>query len=123
MRFYTTHLPPHRLPVLVREGFSVWAALFGGVWLLLHAAWVPGLLLLALDIAVFSLVPPPFAVTSALALFVLQGLLGSDLRRWGLALQGAARGPVIAAANLEAALLRLAEHRPDLFAGTAGPLR
>ena len=41
MRGYTAHLKPGRTPVLVPEGFS-WAAwLFGPLWLAAHRAWVP----------------------------------------------------------------------------------
>ena len=53
MRVWTVHLPPptdragrpsRRSPVLVQEGFSWGAFLFGPLWLLAHRLWLSALL-------------------------------------------------------------------------------
>ena len=47
MRFWTAHIRAGAAPVLVREGFSWGALLFGPLWLAVHRAWIPAVLALA----------------------------------------------------------------------------
>ena len=45
MKIYTAHTRESgEAPVLVREGFSLGALVFGGLWLLTQRAWIPGVL-------------------------------------------------------------------------------
>ena len=50
MNTYTAHVRADRSPVLVQEGWSWGAAVFGPFWLLAQRAWIPGLLFLALTL-------------------------------------------------------------------------
>jgi uncharacterized protein DUF2628 len=114
MRFWTVHLRDGSPPVLVREGFSWGALIFGWLWLLLHRAWIPGLLLLAAGIAVVALTTDGVRAILLGAIALLQGLFGNDLRRWSLERRGYRLQHVVAARNVEGALARLLEGRPEL---------
>jgi hypothetical protein len=101
-------------PALVREAFSWGALFFGWVWLLLHRAWIPAVLLLAGTIVVLLLTPAAARPLVAAGIAVLQGLFGNDMRRWSLERRGFACAHVIAARDEDGALVRLLDRRPDL---------
>ncbi len=66
MRFWTIHMRANAPPVLVREGFSWTALLFGPLWLAWHRAWIPAALDLAASILIGVLTSEPAtAVTVA----------------------------------------------------------
>lgn len=121
MRVFTVHAraegagakPATRL---VREGFSLWAFLFGPLWLLRHALWLAllGYLLLATAIA---FLPDPWEGWATLALQTLLGLHARDLQRWTLRRRGFATEGVVAGRDEEEALLRLLSARPGLARG------
>jgi hypothetical protein len=128
MRIWTVHMPPPPLagtagrprrrasPVLVREGFSWGAFLFGPLWLLARRLWLPALLWLVGVLALAALLP---AAVSAAALPAAQFLLGChtrDLRRWALARRGYTQAHVVAERDEERALARLLSARPELAA-------
>ncbi len=122
MRDWTVHVPPaldregrpsRRAPVLVREGFSWGAFLFGPFWLLARRLWLAALLWLVAAAAVALLAP----ASAAVALPALQFLLGCharDLRRRALARRGYAQAHVVAERDEERALARLVAARPEL---------
>jgi hypothetical protein len=119
VKVYTTHVRPDRAPVLVREGFSWTALIFGVFYFLWHRAWNA----VAVDAAAVALASVAGALlgTAApmLGVIVLQGVLGHDLLRWGLAMRGYVQGPVVAAQDQDSALARLLDERHDLV-GAAG---
>ena len=117
MIVYTSHVKPNVLPVLVREGFSWGAAIFGWIWLLFEGAWVPALLVLAAAIGALKLSGMVHSPAPLVALFLVQGVFGRDLVRWWLGLRGYRNAGPLAAASREAALLRLLSERPELRAG------
>ncbi len=125
MRIYTAHLrpahlPPGRGPVLVREGFSWGAFLFGPLWLACNGAWTAaGLALAALVLAGTT----PFGPAAGFALFFVLGLFGNDLRRWSLRLGRFDLAHVVAGRSRDEAMLRLLSSRPDLRValGRRGP--
>lgn len=119
MNIYTAHLRPARPPVLVQEGWSWRAALFGPLWLLAHRAWVPGVIVLSAVVLGVLLLSPDLQPVMALGLGLLMGLLGRDMVRWSLDRRGYALAHVLAAADREAALGRLLDARTDLAAGMA----
>ena len=92
MRIYTAHLAPGRAPLLVREGFSLGAFLFGPLWLFAHRAWVAGAIALAVLVGIGVLAV--LTAGSTLPLITLLGYAamlgwnGRDLCRWSLARQG-----------------------------------
>ncbi len=121
MIVFTSHVPPPartaRLPVLVREGFSWAAAIFGWLWLLAQGAWGPALLVLAGALLAAKLGAMSHSAAPLLALFLVQGMFGRDLVRWWLGLRGwREAGPVVAPSH-DAALLRLLAERPELRTG------
>ena len=119
MKVYTAHLKPERPPVLLREGWSWGAALFGPLWLVAHRAWVAAALHAALLVALSAL-PGRVHLLLLGTLAVMAGLLGRDVLRWSLARRGYALAHVLAARDADAALGRLLAARGDLAAQCAG---
>lgn len=114
MRIYTAHLRADRPPVLVAEGFSCGALVFGGIWLLLHRAWIAGVLAIAASVLIGLVTPPAMRIVLELGVAILLGLVGRDLVRWSLSRRGYLAAHVVAARNAEQALGRLVTERPDL---------
>lgn len=111
MRSWTIHLPPpgiqRRAAVLVPEGFSFWAFLFGPFWLFRHRCWLAGALALV-AYAAASQAPAPFDVAAPLALALLLGFHGHDLRRWTLERRDMPASHVVLGRDEDAALMRAA---------------
>ena len=123
MRTYTAHMKPDHAPVLVREGWSWGAFLFGPFWLARHRAWIPAILLLVLLVLLRAALPGPAAPIALLGVAWLMGLAGQDLRRWSLERRGYLMAHVLAARDEDTALGRLLTFRPDVAVGLAGLLR
>ena len=121
MKVWTAHLHPARPPVLVHEGWSWGAAVFGPFWLLANRAWVPGMIMLAVVVILNLLVTQGLRGLLILGFFLLLGLLGRDMLRWSLARRGYALAHVVAARDGDAAFARLLDARPDLAAAHADP--
>jgi len=105
---------PGAAPVLVREGFSWGALLFGPLWLALHRAWIPAALALAAGILIVALTSDASAVALLLALALWLGFSGQDLRRWSMRHRGFTLFEVVMAPHEADALARLLERRPEL---------
>jgi len=129
MRIWTLHLPPGaslraavpptaaaRSPRLLPEGFSLWALLFGPLWLLRHGCWLAALGAFAL-LAACAFVPDPLGTPLALGVQAMLGLHGHDLRRWTLGRRGWTLAHVVLGADEDAALARAIAAEPRL-----GPL-
>ena len=126
MRVWTVHLPPptdragrpsRRSPVLVQEGFSWGAFLFGPLWLLAHRLWLSALLWVVGVLALAVLLPAPVVGAALAAAQFLLGCHARDLQRRGLAWRGYAPAHlVVAERDEERALARLLAARPDLAA-------
>ena len=128
MRLYTVHAEPPREPsgpegwpepkprppVLVREGFSFWAFVFGFLWYAGHRLWWEALALLALTVATVLLLPDPASGVALLAAQALAGLEARDRLRARLERQGLPQLAVVAAPDLDLAWFRLGQQRPDL---------
>ena len=121
MRFWTAHVRAGGVPVLVREGFSWGALLFGPVWLLAHRAWIAAAVDLALGVLAIALTGGGTAAAIVVALAIGQGLLGNDLVRWSLDLRGYTLAHVIAARDEAGAAGRLLQGRPDLLGAFVRP--
>jgi hypothetical protein len=113
VKLFTAHTRADTAPVLVKEGFSWGALLFGPFWLFAHRAWIAGAFLLSAWITIL-LIPDPFSASLLIALAWLVGVSGTDLVRWSLGHRGFLLAHVIAAANADAAFARLLAARPDL---------
>jgi hypothetical protein len=116
VKVWTAHVKKARSPVLVEEGWSWGAALFGPLWLLAHRAWIAGAAYLVLVVGLAAALPAGLQGVAALGLGVLSGLLGRDVLRWTLARRGYVLDHVVAAQDEEAALSRLLDTRGDLAA-------
>ena len=114
MKFWTVHLRRTDEPVLVREGFSWGALFFGWLWLLVHRAWIAGVLLLVLTVLAGIFSPDRLRIPVLLAIAILQGLHGNDLLRWSLERRGYLLAHVVSGSDEESALARLLRRRPDL---------
>ena len=126
MQSWTVHLPPGAgrasvpvtkigpAPVLIREGFSFWAFLFGPIWLLAHRCWLAGLAVL-LALGLFALLPDPYGFACSLTLELLLGFHGQDLRRWTLARRGWRLAHIVLGQDAEGALVRLLQAEPRLL--------
>ena len=123
MRSYTAHLKPDWPPVVLLEGWSWGAAVFGPFWLLAHRAWIPAVLFGAAALLVMVLVPPGLGGLIGLGFGVLAGLLGRDAVRWSLERCGYQLTHVMAARDADSALARLLHARADLHASVIEPLR
>jgi hypothetical protein len=116
VKIYTALLKQDAEPVLVREGFAWGALFFGPLWLAVHRAWIPAAISLAAYVLIGLLAPRPAAAILIVALAVLLGLTGQDLRRWALEWRGYLLVHILAAVNGDDAFMRLMALRPDLAA-------
>ena len=114
MRFWTVHIRSSAAPILVREGFSWRALVFGPLWLAVHRAWIAAVLTLAAAVLIVVLAPGDVATALLTALILLLGLSGNDLRRWSLDHRGYLLAQVVVARDELEALGRLLDRRPDL---------
>jgi hypothetical protein len=115
MRVYTVHIPPttrHQTdPVLVKEGFSWPAFVFGPIWALANRMWLVAVGLVALDLAASAVMDsahlsPATQGVLSLAIAVLIGAHGNDWRRRSLDRRGFRDAGVVAARNVDEALAR-----------------
>lgn len=123
MKVFTVHLRGHGLDpdhdvVLVKEGFSFPAFLFGPLWALWHRHWLLAAAILVTQLIVGAageiLADPLIGAVLSLALAALVGLLAGDLRRWVLARKDYVTESVVAGRDPEEALQRFLDQRDDL---------
>lgn len=113
MTIYTAMIKPGAEPVLVREGFSWGALLLGPLWLARHRAWIAAAIAFAVEVAT-GLSPSPASGILSVAVALILGLTGNDLRRWTLENKGYVLMHAVAARSADDAFVRLMSHRPDL---------
>lgn len=108
--------------VLVREGFSWPAALFGPLWALANGMWIVAALLVATLAGIAYL--PEIALGSedlqpylSVLFAAILGLLGSDLREWSLQRSGHQLAGVVSGTNLVDAERRLFASMGSLLFG------
>lgn len=113
MAIYSVHLPRDRSTeavergaVLVRDGFAVWAVLFGPLWFLRHREWL-GLLGWLLVVTLIDLCGrwlDPLTVGGFELVFILvTGVVANDVRRLTLSLRGFGEVGVVEGDGLAAA--------------------
>ncbi len=117
MTSWSVHVRDGAPVVLVAERFSLWAALFGPLWLLAHGAWIPAVLSGCAWVAAGLLTPEAVMPVVGLGLAWFSGLAGRDFRRWTLARRGYRQDHVVVAGSEEEALARLLRFHPGLAAG------
>ncbi len=114
MKYWTAHVRQGTPPVLVREGFSWGALLFGPLWFVAHRAWIAAVLAAVATILILYLTTDGMLAVLLIGLVMLLGLSGQDLRRWSLDHRGYLLSQVVIARNEFEALERLLDRRPDL---------
>jgi hypothetical protein len=114
VRVWTAHEKPHATPILVREGFSFGALIFGPFWLAAHSAWWPALASFLLAIVIVVVANAPASTVLFFGLMVLLGFSGRDLVRWSLSRRGYLESSVVTGRNEDEAQCRLLDARPDL---------
>ena len=124
MKYWTVHLRPENLaapsaPVLLREGFSWGALLFGPLWLLAHQAWIPAVLAIAVNVIAGAIAPVAAQPLLFLAIALLIGFSGNDFVRFSLERRGYMLMHVVAARDADGALARLLAGRPELAGALA----
>jgi len=114
VKYWTAHVRQGTSPVLVREGFSWGALLFGPLWFVAHRAWIAAVLAAVATILILYLTTDGMLAVLLMGLVILLGLSGQDLRRWSLDHRGYLLAQVVIARNEFEALERLLDRRPDL---------
>jgi hypothetical protein len=114
VKFWSAHVRAGTAPVLVREGFSWGALLFGPIWLAVHRAWIPAAISLAAFVIIGFTTHDVVQAALLTALIVSLGLTGYDLRRWSLDQRGFLLAQVVTGRSELDAMARLLERRPDL---------
>ena len=113
MKFWTGLSRPSSVPLLIPEGFSWGAMVFGPLWLAAHRAWGPAAFALAGYVLIVVLADGVRAGVLALAALLL-GVSGNDLRRWWATQRGFVLAQVIAARSEAEALGQWLQREPEL---------
>ena len=114
MKTWTAHEKANAPPVLLHEGFSFGALIFGPLWLASHRAWVPAGAAFVLASLILLLTHPPASLVLFLGLALLLGFSGRDLVRWSITRRGYLESNVVTGRNEDEAHGRLLDARPDL---------
>lgn len=123
MRFYTVHddgeAGPSAQLLLLREGFSWPAMLLGPLWALWHGMWAVAILMTVLSFALATALTlfgfaQPAATLAQFGLNILFALVAQDLRRWRLRRKGFQTVDVVTGADVDTALRRFLDRRPDI---------
>jgi hypothetical protein len=114
VKIWTAHEKPKSPPVLLHEGFSIGALIFGPLWLAVHKCWVPAGVTFLLTLLILFLTNPPASIVLLLGLALLLGFSGRDLVRWSVTRRGYLESNVVTGRDEDEALGRLLEARPDL---------
>jgi hypothetical protein len=117
VRLFTAHVRGREAPVLVPEGFSGGALVFGPLWFAVKGAWVAAAGFLLFWVLLIALAHGPVRAPLGLLLAVTAGLFGQDLRRTALEWRGYVMAYVIAGRTEDAAYGRLIDERPYLIGG------
>lgn len=122
MAIYTVHIrasgPKPNLAV-VKDGFSLWAAVFGFVWALFIGAWDVAIALFIIQSAATALIPllihdPQVQGFAQFGMAVAVGFAANELRRVLLSWRGFEETSVAIAPDVEQAERRYFDTHPDV---------
>jgi hypothetical protein len=114
VKIWTAHEKPNAPPVLLYEGFSFGALMFGPFWLASQRAWIPAGATFLLTLLILFFARPPASPVLFLGLALLLGCSGRDLVRWTITRRGYLESNVVTGRTEDEARCRLLEARPDL---------
>jgi hypothetical protein len=114
VKIWTVHERAGASPMLVRDGFSFGALLFGPFWLAAHRAWLPAAAAILLILAIPLLSGPPASTIFVLGFAMLLGFSGWDLVRWSVTRRRYLESNIVSGKNEDDAFDRLLTARPDL---------
>jgi len=129
MKIYTAHIRRHGLDperdfVLVPEGFTLLGFLLTGLWTIYHRLWLATIVIVAIHgVIAWTLVNlggnPATGLIADLAIALLVGLFGNDIRRRKLERQGFVEEGVVSGQDLRDAERRFLDDHPALAADMA----
>ncbi len=128
MTVFTVHISDSAAKpdlVLIKDGFSWPAAVFGFLWALAVGAWALALALFVVQVAVSALLPLVIENTEALGVAqlgsaVVIGLVANEARRWFLGFGGLREAGVVTGADKDQAEQRFLDAHPDVTARLLG---
>ncbi|MBL4693420.1 MAG: DUF2628 domain-containing protein [Magnetovibrio sp.] len=128
MAVFTVHMretPASLDLVLVKDGFSVWAALFSFLWAFCVGAWELALAFIVFQVVMGAVLPILFENLASLAmvqmgLAILMGLVANEGRRVFLTRRGCGEVGVVTGPNKIEAERRFLDTHPDLAAALLG---
>ena len=113
MRAYTVHLPSEHGadPLLIKEGFSLWAFLFPLLWAIYHRLWVESAVLILIGAVLFVAqarwgISPNIATALGLAVQIIFAFEARDFLRANLTRRGWWQPAIIFGRNTDAATQR-----------------
>jgi len=115
VRVWTAYEKAHASPVLVCEGFSFGALIFGPLWLAAHRSWIPAGVSFVATILILLTTHPPASTILILGIAFFLGFSGRDLVRWSVARRGYLETDIVSGRDEEEARARLFAGRPELL--------
>jgi len=128
MTVYTVHISDSATKpdlVLIKDGFSWPAAVFGFLWALVVGAWALALALFVVQLGLSALLPLVIENSEALGVAqlggaIVIGLIANEARRWFLTWRGLHEAGVVTGADKDQAERRFLDAHPDVTARLLG---
>ncbi|MCC8417128.1 MAG: DUF2628 domain-containing protein [Rickettsia endosymbiont of Bryobia graminum] len=87
MNIYSIYVNPDKKDnnfILVKQGFSLFAAVFNIFWALYHRMWLALIITLILNIAIFSVDSYNLSNLTQIVIVLIFGFFGADMREYDL---------------------------------------
>ncbi len=111
--------------ILVKDGYCLWATIFGPLWALVLGLWETAIIIFAfymlVGFLIIELIPGTGAVMAAEAgVAVLVGIVANELRCWNLGRQGFEERATVLGNDSADAERRFFEANPDVLSRLEG---
>ncbi|WP_341756232.1 MULTISPECIES: DUF2628 domain-containing protein [unclassified Candidatus Tisiphia] len=87
MNIYSIYVNPQKKDndfIIIKQGFSLFAALFNMFWALYHRMWIALIITLIISIAMSNLGFAHFTFASRIAIMLIFGFFAADMREYDL---------------------------------------
>lgn len=128
MNVYSIHILETAQPklVLVKDGFSWAAALFGPLWALVLGLWEAAAVIFAAQLAAglaigYLITSPEVQFVAQIGVAVCTGIAAGELRRWNLSRKGMVEHASVLGLDSEDAERRYLEDHPELVRALITP--